>query len=123
VYASTIVLLNRFPYNAGHLLIAPKHHHGDLATLDADTASELMLATQRSLNVVNRVLAPHGCNVGINLGVDAGAGVPGHLHVHIVPRWRGDTNFMPVLADVRMVSFRLEETWKQFAEAFSTDSI
>ncbi|MBU3741780.1 MAG: HIT domain-containing protein [Candidatus Kapabacteria bacterium] len=117
-FASTMVVMNRYPYNAGHLLVAPVDHLGDLALLDRSIANELMETTQTALRVVHRVLSPHGCNVGINLGVDAGAGVPDHLHVHIVPRWRGDTNFMPVLADVRMVGTRLEELWHSYVEAF-----
>lgn len=118
-FPRTIVLMNRYPYNAGHLLIAPIVHHGDLATLDTADSAELMTVTQKALRVVGSVLSPHGCNVGINLGVDAGAGVPDHLHVHIVPRWRGDTNFMPVLADVRMVGTRLEELWQSYVAAFA----
>lgn len=117
-FASTVVIMNRYPYNAGHLLVAPAVHHGDLATLDPIVAHELMDVTQSALRVVDNVLSPHGCNVGINLGIEAGAGVPDHLHMHIVPRWRGDTNFMPVLADVRMVSVRLEELWHSYVEAF-----
>lgn len=120
--ASTIVVMNRFPYNAGHLLVAPRGHHGDLATLDADIAADIMRMTQRSLRVMQNVMEPHGCNVGINLGIDAGAGVPGHLHVHLVPRWRGDTNFMPVLADIRMVGIRLEDLWKRYVDAFASEA-
>lgn len=107
----TIVVMNRYPYNAGHLLVAPIEHHGDLATLADASAMDLMRTTQQSIVAVQRVMHPHACNVGANLGIDAGAGVPDHLHMHIVPRWRGDTNFMPVLADVKMVGSRLEELW------------
>lgn len=121
-YEHVVVVMNRYPYNAGHLLIAPKVHHGDLSTLDPVIATALMATTQIALRVVNTVMAPHGCNVGVNLGTDAGAGVPDHLHVHVVPRWRGDTNFMPVLADIRMVGTRLEELWALYASAFQEQS-
>lgn len=118
-FEHTVVVMNRYPYNAGHLLVAPKAHLGDLATLDPVISAELMSTTQLALRVVAAVLSPHGCNVGINLGTDAGAGVPDHVHVHIVPRWRGDTNFMPVLADVRMVGTRLEDLWHSYNAAFA----
>lgn len=113
----TIVVMNRYPYNAGHLLVAPVEHHGDLSTLDDASAADLMRTTQHCLVAVQRVMRPHACNVGANLGIDAGAGVPDHLHMHIVPRWRGDTNFMPVLADVKMVGARLEELWADLCSA------
>ena len=119
--ASIIVVMNRFPYNAGHLLIAPRRHHGDLATLEHDVAAEVMHVTQRALRVMQKVMAPDGCNVGLNLGIDAGAGLPGHLHMHLVPRWRGDTNFMPVLADIRMVGMRLEDLWQRYVDAFASE--
>jgi len=111
--------MNRFPYNAGHLLISPTIHHADLATLDPAIASSLMSVLQLSVRVTQRVLAPQGMNVGANLGRPAGAGVPDHLHFHTVPRWNGDTNFMPVLADVKVVSEDLPTTWARFAEAFA----
>lgn len=113
------VVMNRFPYNAGHLLIAPAIHHADLATLDPTIAASLMSVLQLSARVTQRVLAPHGLNVGANLGRAAGAGVPDHLHFHTVPRWNGDTNFMPALADVKVVSEELSSTWSRFAEAFA----
>ncbi len=118
-FPSTIVVMNRFPYNAGHLLVAPKEHHGDLATLGTDQAHELIRVVQTSLRVIDHVMHPHGCNVGANLGRGAGAGVPDHLHIHAVPRWNGDTNFMPVLADVKVVSDDLVDQWQRFHDAFA----
>ncbi|CAN5552439.1 HIT domain-containing protein [soil metagenome] len=112
------VVMNRFPYNAGHLLIVPTTHHADLATLDPTVAASLMSALQLSVRVSQHVMAPHGMNVGANLGRAAGAGVPDHLHFHTVPRWNGDTSFMPVLADVKVVSEDLPITWARFAKAF-----
>ncbi|MBS1562438.1 MAG: HIT domain-containing protein [Bacteroidetes bacterium] len=113
------VVMNRFPYNAGHLLVAPNVHHADLATLDPAIAASMMSVLQTAVRVTQHVLAPHGINVGANLGRHAGAGVPDHLHLHTVPRWNGDTNFMPVLADVKVVSEDLPSTWARFAKAFA----
>lgn len=114
-----IVLLNRYPYNAGHLLIAPRVHTGDLATLDPVIATSIMDVLQRSIAITQKVLQPHGMDVGANLGRYAGAGVPDHLHFHIVPRWSGDTNFMPVLAETKVVSSELRTTWEAFSNAFA----
>lgn len=117
-FPSTIVVLNRYPYNAGHLLIAPTEHVAGLAEVSSDHAHELMDVTQTALRVLEQELHPHGVNVGANLGSAAGAGVPGHLHVHLVPRWNGDTNFMPVIGEVKVVSEQLDEMWKRFTTAF-----
>jgi ATP adenylyltransferase len=114
-----VVLLNRYPYNAGHLLVAPRAHLDSLAHLAPDVAAELMHVVQWSLRVVESVLQPHAVNIGANLGRASGAGVPDHLHMHIVPRWSGDTNFMPVLAEVKVVSESLTNMWDQFREAFA----
>ncbi|MBK6290202.1 MAG: HIT domain-containing protein [Ignavibacteria bacterium] len=117
-FPSTIIVLNRYPYNAGHLLIAPSEHIADLTDVERNNAHELMDVTQMALRVLERELHPHGVNVGVNLGSAAGAGVPGHLHIHLVPRWNGDTNFMPVIGEVKVVSERLDEMWQRFTEAF-----
>lgn len=117
-FAHTVVVMNRFPYNAGHLLVAPIVHEGDIRALPAEVAHELMDVVRIAIDVLEEVLHPHGCNVGANLGRHAGAGVPDHLHIHVVPRWSGDTNFMPVLADVKMISDSLEELWQQIREGF-----
>ena len=98
------VILNLFPYTNGHLMVAPYDHTGDLDTLDPATATELMSLTQQSVHVLRQAYSPDGFNVGLNLGKAAGAGLPGHLHVHVVPRWNGDTNFMPVLSGTKMLS-------------------
>ena len=111
-------LLNRYPYNTGHLMVAPYAHTGDLANLDATTATELMALTQRSIGVVQRGYQPDGFNVGMNLGRSAGAGVPDHLHVHVVPRWNGDTNFMPVLADTKVLPETLDQSYERLAPLF-----
>jgi ATP adenylyltransferase len=114
------VLLNLYPYNSGHLMVAPYLHTGDLAGLDADMASGLIQATQRAVGVLQQVYAPDGFNTGMNLGSAAGAGVPDHLHVHVVPRWNGDTSFMPVLGETKVLPESLDQTYARLAGAFTT---
>ncbi len=114
-----VVLLNRYPYNAGHLLVAPRKHEGQLSVLDSTLACELVTMVQAAVRVVERELQPHGINIGANLGRAAGAGVPDHLHFHVVPRWNGDTNFMPVMAETKVISSALERMWKQLLDAFA----
>ena len=104
----SVVVLNRFPYNNGHLLVAPLAHKGALDELDAAELLETMETLRRMVRVLDGLMHPDGYNVGLNLGRAAGAGLPGHLHWHIVPRWHGDTNFMPVLADTKVISQSLE---------------
>lgn len=116
----TVVILNKFPYNAGHLLIAPFSHVAELHMLNSGEYTDLMDVLRQSCSILNSVLKPHGFNIGANIGVDAGAGVPAHLHIHVVPRWRGDTNFMPTLAEIKVVSESLTTTWQQFSQAFSS---
>ena len=101
-------ILNRFPYNNGHTLIAPNAHKADLPDLDDDELTDLVRLTRDTEHLLAETVSPHGFNIGINLGTCAGAGVPGHLHVHIVPRWNGDTNFMPVTADTKIIVQSLE---------------
>ncbi|MHB8917394.1 MAG: HIT family protein [Desulfocucumaceae bacterium] len=113
----TFVLLNLYPYNNGHLLIAPKRHVGDLSDLEKDEMLELGLVTQDMVRLLRSAFNPEGFNVGVNLGKIAGAGVPGHFHIHVVPRWGGDTNFMPVIGDVRVISEGLDLTYKKLTEA------
>jgi ATP adenylyltransferase len=113
------VVLNRFPYNNGHLLIAPKAHKGRLDELTDAEALELQQTVTRVVAVLERLMKPEGFNVGLNLGKVAGAGLPGHLHWHVVPRWNGDTNFMPVLADVRVISQSLDALYDLLAPALA----
>jgi ATP adenylyltransferase len=114
------VLMNLYPYNSGHLMIAPYTHTGDLATLDNAIAVELMALTQRGVGVLQQAYRPEGFNVGMNLGKPAGAGVPDHLHVHVVPRWSGDTNFMPVVAGTKVLPETLDQTYARLAPLFHT---
>ena len=109
---NTFVIMNRYPYTSGHLMIVPYKHIGSLEKLKEDIAYELMLETRRAVGILKKALKPDGINIGMNLGRPSGAGVPGHLHVHVVPRWSGDTNFMPVVGDTRVVSISLSTTYK-----------
>ncbi|MCE5267696.1 MAG: HIT domain-containing protein [Planctomycetaceae bacterium] len=108
----TVTLLNRYPYNNGHLLVAPRRHVARLDELGADAEVELSRKITRMVGVLERTLNPQGFNVGLNLGRAAGAGLPGHLHWHIVPRWVGDTNFMPTIAGVHTIPQSLEALWE-----------
>jgi ATP adenylyltransferase len=117
--ANTVyVLLNMYPYNSGHLMVAPYAHTGDLAHLDGDVASELMRATQRSVDVLQQAYRPDAFNVGMNLGKAAGAGVPDHLHVHVVPRWNGDTSFMLVVSETKVLPESLDQTYDRLEPYF-----
>ena len=113
----TLTLLNRYPYTNGHLLLAPIIHRGDLEQLPEDVAVELTMRIRDAIRVLQRVLKPQGFNVGMNLGRCAGAGLPEHAHWHIVPRWNGDTNFMAVTGQVRVIPQTLETVAKQFRVA------
>jgi ATP adenylyltransferase len=109
------VLLNRYPYNNGHAMVAPYVHEGDLIRLDRATAAELMHLTQRTVAALQAEYHPQGFNVGMNLGRPAGAGVPDHLHIHVVPRWNGDTNFMPIVGNTKVLPETLEQTYERLA--------
>jgi len=114
--ANSIVVLNRFPYNNGHLLIAPLRHIPDLDEASNEELSELMQLMRESRKALLEVLKPHGFNMGINLGRCAGAGLPGHVHIHIVPRWEGDTSFMPVCSGTNVISQSLTELYEQLTQ-------
>lgn len=107
---TAFVILNRYPYNAGHLLVSPYRHLADLPLLSEEERAEIFELCIQSELTLRKVVSPDAFNVGFNLGSAAGAGVPDHLHMHIVPRWNGDNNFMPVLADIRCVPEALEAT-------------
>jgi ATP adenylyltransferase len=105
------VMMNLYPYNTGHLLVAPYAHLASLEALPDETAMELMRLTQRCERALGAALNPDGFNLGVNEGKVAGAGFPGHVHLHIVPRWNGDTNFMPVIGDVKVMPEFLQQTY------------
>jgi ATP adenylyltransferase len=117
--SAVFVLLNRYPYNSGHLMVAPYAHTGDLQALDARTAAEMMRVTQRAVGALQRVYVPDGFNTGMNLGKSAGAGVPDHLHMHVVPRWSGDTNFMPVIGETKVLPESLDQTYERLVGQFA----
>jgi ATP adenylyltransferase len=111
-------LLNRFPYNPGHLMVAPYRHVGDYAELTADELTELMALTQTGVRALRAASEPHGFNLGMNLGTVAGAGIADHAHMHLIPRWGGDTNFMPIVGQTRVLPELLAETWTKLRPYF-----
>jgi ATP adenylyltransferase len=118
----SVVMLNRFPYNNGHLLIAPRSHKGRLDELSSEELLETMETLRRMVSALEKLMHPDAFNIGLNLGRAAGAGLPGHLHWHIVPRWNGDTNFMPVLADVKVIVQSLDSLYDLLSEGLRRDS-
>jgi len=112
------VILNKFPYTNGHLMVAPFEHLATLPGLDAATVAEMMALAQRAMTALEGAYSPHGYNVGFNQGRVAGAGVEHHIHMHVVPRWGGDTNFMPVIADTRVMPQTLEQSYEALKGAF-----
>lgn len=115
------VILNLFPYTNGHLMVAPYDHVGALQEIPAEVTAEMMALAQRAMTVLEDVYEPEGFNVGINQGRVAGAGVEGHIHLHVVPRWAGDNNYMPVVADTRVMPQTLQESYDALRGGFTTD--
>jgi ATP adenylyltransferase len=115
-----VVMLNKFPYNSGHAMVAPVAHKGGLEDLDDAESADLMRALRRTITVLRATLKPEGFNIGANIGRVAGAGMPDHVHLHVVPRWNGDTNFMPVLGEVKVVNEHLTQTAAKLREAFAS---
>ena len=115
------VLMNRFPYNNGHLMIVPYRHCADLDQVSADDSLEIMREARRATRILRQAIGAEGFNVGLNLGKAAGAGIAEHLHMHVVPRWVGDTNFMPVLADTRVMPDYLEATYAKLVPFFRSE--
>jgi len=111
-------MLNAFPYTNGHLMVAPYEHVGSLEALDSETLLELMRLTRRSMAAIRTAYSPDGFNLGVNEGKVAGAGVDDHVHMHVVPRWSGDTNFMPVIASTRVLPQSLDSSYEALAPAF-----
>lgn len=113
------VILNLYPYTSGHLMVAPFGHLGRMQDIEPATTAEMLDLAQRAMRQIERVYSPEGFNLGINQGRVAGAGVEGHIHLHVVPRWAGDNNYMPVLADTRVMPQSLEETYDALEGGFS----
>ncbi len=116
--AHLVVLLNRFPYANGHLLLAPKRHINDLSQLTDQENLSLIKMISTSCSIITKILSPEGFNVGLNIGSIAGAGIPDHLHFHIVPRWEGDHNFMAVCADLRTIPQHIDATFDMLLPQF-----
>jgi ATP adenylyltransferase len=112
----SFAILNKYPYNSGHLMVAPFRHVGDLEGLEDDEALDMQRLLQRSIKALKQAMQPDGFNLGMNLGRVAGAGVPDHLHWHVVPRWNGDTNFMPVIANLKILPERLASSYSRVRE-------
>jgi ATP adenylyltransferase len=112
------VILNIYPYNTGHLMVAPYRHTAEMQSLGAEEGIEGFVLLRRSVEALTEAFQPHGFNIGMNLGRVAGAGVPDHLHFHVVPRWGGDTNFMPVLGNTKVLPEMLEETYAKLRPLF-----
>jgi len=113
----SFIILNKYPYNSGHLMIVPIEHVGDYEQLDEETVLEMDKLLRLSLKALKKVFKPHGFNIGYNLGRPAGAGLESHIHMHVVPRWNGDTNFMPVIANTKVISQDLFSTYDRLKEA------
>ena len=117
-FKHTTVLLNLYPYNAGHLLVLPNKHYKDLQQLSKVERDELMLVMSKSISVLYKTISPDGINVGLNLGKLAGASIVDHLHFHVLPRWDGDTNFLPLLAETKQISIDLNAIYQQIKAGF-----
>ncbi len=113
-----MVLMNKYPYNNGHIMVAPHRHTADFDELAADEFTELMEVFRFSLKALQKCMSPEGFNAGLNLGHSGGAGVEDHLHWHIVPRWQGDTNYMPVITGTRVIPEAIEETYNKLLPIF-----
>ena len=118
VYRSSLnyIVMNRYPYNAGHLLIVPFREVNNLRDMTSEERTDHMDMIVKSQDILDQAIKPHGYNVGYNLGIAAGAGIPTHLHCHIVPRWDGDTNFMPVIGETSVLPEAMESMWKHLRE-------
>lgn len=114
----SMVIMNRFPYINGHLLVAPVRHVASLDALTDEEKLELITMVDKSVGIVTKVMNPHGFNIGLNLGSVAGAGVEDHMHFHVVPRWSGDTNYMTVVGDVRVIPEHIQKTYKKLLPFF-----
>jgi len=114
----SFVILNRYPYTSGHLMVVPFEHKPNLEELDPETRAEMMELTSRCMSMLRKIYNPQAFNMGANIGEAAGAGIKEHVHIHIVPRWAGDTNFMSAVGDVRVLPESLESTWQRVKKGF-----
>ena len=110
---SVFIIMNKYPYNNGHIMVVPYRHESEVDQLTKNEYSEMMLLVQRTIRALKKLMNPQGFNIGMNVGAAAGAGIDDHLHFHIVPRWNADTNFMPVIGHTKVISEVLDDTWEQ----------
>ncbi len=113
------IIMNNYPYNPGHVMVAPYRHVGEIEELTPEEWMEIHTLISLAIKAIKRAMEPHGFNLGVNIGRVAGAGIEGHIHFHIVPRWNGDTNFMPVLADTKVIVQGIRENYQELREAIS----
>lgn len=116
--STAFVIMNKYPYNSGHVMVVPKRHLGQIERLSTEESVEFFELIQRSTAILKRVLKPSAMNLGMNLGRSSGAGIPGHLHMHIVPRWTGDTNFMPIIGETKVISVPLGPVYRKLRAEF-----
>lgn len=114
-----LVVMNRFPYNSGALLVAPRRHVGGLEDLTVEERTRVMDLTVKAIEALKAAVSPEGFNIGANLGAAGGAGVPGHMHMHVIPRWSGDTNFMPVVGNTKVLPETLEQSYDRLRPLFT----
>jgi ATP adenylyltransferase len=114
--STCFVVMNLYPYNSGHLMIVPSTHACDLSGLPVAEMAEMMQSARQCMRMLTEAFHPHGFNIGMNIGRVSGAGIEAHVHLHVVPRWNGDTNFLPVLADTRIISEALEDSYRKLKE-------
>ena len=115
----SMLVMNKFPYNSGHVLVIPKKHHRDITELSEEEYLDLSALLKKTIQITKDIYHCQGLNVGINLGDVAGAGIPNHLHWHIIPRWHGDTNFFPLVAETKVVPESLEQSYERFRQSFN----
>ncbi len=115
----SLVMLNRYPYAYGHLMVAPTRHVQEISKLNPEEMADILRNLGKSVDILKEAFNPNGFNVGMNLGEEAGAGIPHHIHLHIIPRWRGDTNFMPTMADIRIIPEHLQKTFERLLPFFT----
>ena len=112
------IILNKYPYNNGHLMVVPYEHKSDILDLSDAVLLNIQNVIQKAIRALKKTMEPHGFNIGVNMGRPAGAGIADHIHYHIVPRWNGDTNYMPILSDTKVVSEALDQTWEKLSKEF-----
>lgn len=116
---NVIIILNLYPYNTAHTMVAPIRHIGSYENLNKEELLDLNLNIQKTIKIIKKLFNPDGFNIGANLGKIAGAGIPDHCHVHVVPRWEGDTNFMPIFSETKIQSFSIHEIWEKMYYEFN----